>query len=400
MPAPDAVRGGDTVQHNKNMNNKNYTIYFDNAATSFPKPPSVRAAVAQAFDRAGGNPGRGAHALALSSARTVFECRERIAAFTRSGLPENVVFTLNATYALNIAIKSLIRPGAQTVTSCFEHNSVRRPLSALGCRVTRFDPRLPEDQFIRDIEMALRRGAEAVVCAHASNVLPIALPVGKIAALCRKYCAVCIIDASQSAGSLDVDVGAIGADAVCFPGHKGLYGPMGCGVCVFGSRYAGDASRLKQVTEGGSGVSSLEAAMPSLLPERFEAGTLCVPAIAGLSAGIEAVERIGLGSLRERERAVARRAREVIGNTRGAILYDPPGAEGPIVLFNLDGKRPEETAALLDERGICVRAGLHCAPDAHRSIGTLPLGAVRLSFGMFNTRDEVERFAKALREIG
>ena len=372
-------------------------VYFDNAATTWPKPREVGRAVLRAMEDAGGNPGRGAHSLSVSAAREVFDCRAELADFFNIRRPENVVFTMNATYALNLAIKSMIRPGSRVICSQFEHNSVRRPLAAMGCAVSRFDPRLPRERVLSEVEALLRRGAGAVVCTHASNVAPLCVPVRGIAALCHKYGAVCIVDASQSAGILDLDIGALGADAVCFPGHKGLYGPAGCGVCVFGERL--DPACLAQVIEGGSGVNSADAGMPGLLPERFEAGTLPVPAVAGLRAGLRVLSREGVASVRGREFSLAARAREVIGNTPGAVLYDPPGADGPVVLFNLGGLPPERTAAALDSAGICVRAGLHCAPDAHRALGTLPEGACRLSFGMFNTEAELEYFARTVKSI-
>ena len=365
------------------------TLYFDNAATTYPKPREVKQAVMRALDLAGGNPGRGSHSLSLASARTVFSCRETLTEFFNFDKPENVVFTMNATYALNAAIKSLIKPGSAVVTSVFEHNSVRRPLASLGCRVAFFDPRLPAAQTLAEIESALKRGTHAAVFTHSSNVLPVTAPAESIAALCRRYGAVCIVDASQSAGIIDLDLSALDADAVCFPGHKALYGPMGCGVCIFGRSHSGDQT-MRTLIEGGSGVNSLEKGMPAFLPERFEAGTLCVPAIAGLEAGVKTISRVGIGEIRRREYAVARRAREILGNTPGVTLYDPPDSDGSVLLFNVDGALPEETAAALDRHGVCARAGLHCAPDAHRAAGTLPNGAVRLSFGMFNTPDEVE----------
>ena len=373
-------------------------VYFDNAATTWPKPTGVKAAVSRALEYAGGNPGRGAHSLSLEAARTVFDCREKLAGFFGFSRPENAVFTLNTTHALNIAIKCLIKPRSRVVTTSFEHNSVRRPLLSLGCAVTQVDMRLPKEQFLAAVERELRRGASAAVCSGASNVVPLALPSAELSALCRRYGAACVIDAAQCAGTADLRFDLIGADAVCFPGHKGLYGPMGCGVCVFGGGYE-KAGALATVIEGGSGINSLEPGMPDLLPERFEAGTLPVPAIAGLSAGIDAIARRGREEIYEKELSLARRAREIIGNTNGAVLYDPPDGDGAVVLFGISGVSPEKTAAALDAAGICVRAGLHCAPDAHRSLGTLPYGAVRLSFGMYNTPEELEYFAGAVTGI-
>ena len=379
------------------------TVYLDNAATTYPKPPEVVAAAVRAMEKAGGNPGRGAHDLSLAAAKSVYECREKIARLVNSGHPENVVFTLNTTYALNTAIRSLVRPGARTAISLFEHNSVIRPLEAMGCAVKRFDPRKPAARVVTDVRRAIAAGVEAVVCTHASNVVPLALPVKEISDVCARSGAVFILDAAQSAGALDIDMQKIKADAVCFPGHKGLYGPMGCGVCVFADKYADCADRLRTVIQGGSGVNSADRSMPDVLPERFEAGTLCLPAIAGLSAGIDAVVRTGVGAVREREFELWSRARELIGNVKGVTVYGERPADGvryaPILLFNVNGVKPEETAARLNDNGICVRAGLHCAPDAHRALGTFPDGAVRASFGMFNTARDAESLARAVRGI-
>ena len=380
-------------------------VYFDNAATSFPKPREVAQAVARAINSAGGNPGRGAHSLSLAAAREVYACREAVCSLLGCADPARVVFTCNATHALNIAIKSMIPPGSAVAVSALEHNSVVRPLTAAGCRIITFDPLRDADAVTDGAAFAISRGARAVVCAHASNVLPVALPVARIAALCRAQGAVCIIDAAQSAGVLDIDADAWGADAVCFPGHKGLLGPAGCGGVIFSAGRAQNAAALSSVIEGGSGVDSASAGMPRALPERFEAGTPAVPAIAGLAAGIGEVKRIGVEVIRRGEERLAARLRETLGNTPGVTLYDAAvtaagaAVAGGLVLFNVNGVPCEETAARLDAAGFCVRAGLHCSPYAHRRIGTAPGGAVRFSPGIYSAARDADRFALAVRDI-
>ena len=382
------------------------TVYLDNAATSFPKPRATVEAMVRAVEEAGGNPGRGAHALSLAAARELYRCREKLCDLLGCPRPENVVFTYNATHALNVAIKSLIPRGSAVAVSALEHNSVVRPLRATGCKISVFDPLQSPDRVVAGVAALLDRGARAVVCAHASNVLPVTLPAARIGALCRKKGAVFIVDAAQSAGILDIDFASLGAHALCLPGHKSLWGPGGCGAVIFSGEYSDSAAALATVTEGGSGVSSASPFMPAVLPERFEAGTPGVPAVAGLAAGIDELLRVGTCEVRRREEALARITRERLGNVRGVTLHDRAVAaaglapSGPIVLFNVDGLPGERVAEMLDGAGFCLRAGLHCSPYAHARIGTLEGGgAVRCSFGYFNTASDADRFAVTVREI-
>ncbi len=351
-----------------------------------------------ALEEAGGNPGRGAHALSLAASHAVYECREELASLLGLEKPENIVFTYNTTYALNIAIRAFAKPGSRVLCSCLEHNSVMRPLSALGCKILTFDALADEESVLSEIKKKLDE-VSLVVCTHASNILPIRLPAARISRLCRARGIPCIIDAAQSAGVLDINMKSIQADAVCLAGHKGLYGPAGCGAVAFAERYSSGLKRLATLVQGGSGVNSLDDGMPDVLPERFEAGTLGVPAIAGLCAGIRAIKDVGLNAIRAHEYNLSARAANILGNTKRVRIYTPPDPSGAVVLFNIDGISPDRTAALLDEHGICVRAGLHCAPLAHKRIGTAPNGAVRISFGAFNTMPEIEKFASAIKEI-
>ncbi|MBQ3100268.1 MAG: aminotransferase class V-fold PLP-dependent enzyme [Clostridia bacterium] len=373
-------------------------IYFDNAATSFPKPESVGRAMISAMEKAGGNPGRGAHPLSLAASAAVYECREELASFIGLDKPENVVFTYNTTYALNIAIRAFAKPRTAVLCSCLEHNSVVRPLRAMGCEILTFDALADEESLLFEIADKLKR-VSLVICTHASNVLPVRLPVARISRLCRNRGIPMIVDTAQSAGVLDIDMKNIQADAVCFAGHKGLYGPMGCGAVAFAERYTSGTKKLTPLISGGSGVNSLDPDMPDVLPERFEGGTLGVPAIAGLCAGIRAVREVGTDAIRAHEYNLCARTAEILGNTRRVHLYTPPHPSGSLLLFNVTGMSPDRAASTLADHQICVRAGLHCSPSAHERIGTAPTGAVRVSFGAFNTLPEIEKFAAAIKEL-
>lgn len=373
-------------------------IYFDNAATSYPKPESVTRAMIAAVEKAGGNPGRGAHALSLAASNTVYECREELASFIGLEKPENIVFTYNTTHALNIAIRAFAKPGSRVLCSCLEHNSVIRPLHAMGCSTVTFDALAEEETVLNEIKKRLC-DVSLVVCTHASNILPVRLPVVRISRLCRERGVPCIIDAAQSAGVIDIDMKSIRADAVCLAGHKGLYGPSGSGAVAFADRYGTNVKKLPALVLGGSGVNSLDADMPDVLPERFEAGTLGVSAIAGLCAGIREIRKVSTDAIRAHEYNLSARAAEILGNMKGVRIYVPMHPAGSVLLFNVERLSPDAVASKLDAHGICARAGLHCAPTAHKRIGTAPGGAVRISFGAFNTLPELEKFAAAMKDI-
>lgn len=371
------------------------TVYLDHAATSFPKPRAVMEAINRCMTDAGGNPGRGSHRLALLAAEEVYACRETAAAFFGADNPERVVFTLNTTYALNIAIKSVLKPGDHVLISDREHNAVFRPVEACrqkyGIRYDLFTTKGDGEAVLTDIRQKLRPNTKAVIATHVSNVANAALPLAKIGALCRERGIVWIVDAAQSAGHLPLNVREMQIDMLCVPGHKGLYGPQGCGVIVYGSENFLPGETL---VEGGSGIHSLERGMPMELPERFEAGTLPTPALAGLRAGIEFVKETGIIRIHEAETALWRLAYERLSGMRSVCLYDrTPGA---VLLFNVTGADPSEVGAYLNDKGICVRTGYHCAPLAHETLRTLPGGGVRASFGYGNTEADIRRFTDAV----
>lgn len=345
-------------------------IYLDNGATSFRKPPEVLQAMENAIMTCA-NPGRGGYGAAMAAAEQVFRCREQAAALFECR-PEQVVFTSNCTHGLNIAIHTLVKPGGKVLISGFEHNAVIRPLYGLGARVQVAGRRLFDwTDTLSAFEEGLRQKPECAVFTHVSNVFGYILPVEEMAALCRQYGVPFIVDAAQSAGSLKISLTALGADFIAMPGHKGLLGPQGTGILLC----SGGAAPL---IRGGTGSASQNPDMPSWLPERLEAGTLNVPGIAGLEAGIRWLRSRGVERLFAAEQE---QAWICAGQLRRMGLRVFSGAhQGATVSFvpNMDC---EEAAARLGEQGIAVRAGLHCAPLAHESAGTLNTGTVRISFG-------------------
>ena len=372
-------------------------IYLDNAATSYPKPESVYRAAARCMRYDGGNPGRSSHRLAAAAAERIYEGREAVASLF-GGRPENVVFTLNATYALNLAIQAFLRPGGTVLLSSIEHNAVLRPVAALSdCRYELFSALGSQEEILRSFRAKLEKRPSLVVCNHQSNLCGLCLPVEKIGALCAARGIPFVIDASQSAGHRPLSLAASHADVICAPGHKGLYGLPGCGFALFADRYADGAGGLRLFVSGGNGVDSLERRMPDFLPERYEAGTLPTPAVASLAAGIREIERIGLDAIAAHEEALGRALIEGLSGLRGVRVY---GGEygGGTVLFTHDTLPPEALGEFLDRRGIAVRCGYHCSPLGHQTLGTPTGGAVRASFSYFNRRSDVEALLRAVKD--
>jgi len=374
-------------------------IYFDNAATSWPKPEEVLAGMMEFMKKSGGNPGRGGHRLSSAAGEVVYRCRAAIASHF-GGQPENVVFTANTTHALNLALKGLAPRGCHVVMSDLEHNSVCRPVYSLaknGGSFGLFHGLGSDEEILSSLAAAVRPDTRIVIATAASNICSAWLPVSKIGRFCRERGLIYIVDAAQCAGCRSFHMDRDGIDVLCAPGHKGLYGPQGSGFALFSRRISPPA--LRTLMEGGSGTNSAERNMPDVLPERLEAGTLAVPCIAGLHFGLSFVERVGIEHIAAHERAICRRLEEILDFLPGITLFNPPNRQGGIVLFNADGIPPEETAARLDEQGICVRAGLHCSPLAHKTLQTGPAGAVRISAGVFNRMAEADGFYRVMRDI-
>ena len=359
-------------------------IYLDNGATSFHKPPQVHRAVAQAL-RTCANPGRGGYGAAMEAARTVYRCRE--AASELFGCrPVQVVLTTSCTHGLNLAIRSLVKPGDPVVVSGFEHNAVIRPLHALGARIRvagrkLFDWADTLEAFDREL-----KGAKAAVFTHVSNVFGYILPVEQLAKLCRDRGVPFILDAAQSAGSLDIDLETLGAAFIAMPGHKGLLGPQGTGLLLC----AGGGEPL---LFGGTGSASIPREMPEDLPERLEAGTLNVPGYAGLAAGMQWLKRTGVERVYAREHRQLRRCAAGLQKLGFKVFSGPHQAA--TVSF-LPGGGCEEAAEKLAQKGFALRAGLHCAPLAHESAGTLETGTLRVSFGHDATDTETDAFLRVL----
>ncbi|MBE6631067.1 MAG: aminotransferase class V-fold PLP-dependent enzyme [Ruminococcaceae bacterium] len=375
-------------------------VYLDNAATSFPKPKSVIYEVERCMSNYCGNPGRGSHRLALASSKKIYQCREEAAALFHSDSPENIVFTQNTTYALNIAINAFAKRYSHVIVSNMDHNSVLRPVYALASQnvsYSIFNAFGTEDEIIKEIRSLIRPNTKMLICSHSSNVCSRTLPVERIAALCQEKNITFILDAAQSAGIWDVDIRY--ADAICAPGHKALYGPQGTGILLFSDKYKDISKNLSTLISGGGGINSSDRDMPSFLPERFEGGTLNTPGIAGLYEGIKTVRRLGLDTISEHETYLGNRLRYMLLNSSDTILYDPEIKEGGTVLFNKRNVSPIKVSEELDKAGICVRGGFHCAPLAHNYLKTGADGAVRVSFGIFNSLTDAECLIRKLREI-
>ena len=363
-------------------------IYLDNGATSLHKPVQVYRAVERAM-RQCANPGRGGYGAAMEAARQVYGCREA-AAELFDCLPEQVVLTSNCTHGLNIAIASLVRPGGRVVVSGFEHNAVTRPLGALGADIRVAGRKLFdwEDTLAR-FDEALKPGVDAAVFTHVSNVFGYILPVEELAGMCVSRGIPFILDAAQSAGSLSLSLKKLGAAFIAMPGHKGLLGPQGTGLLLC-------AAPAKPLLFGGTGTASVEQEMPRELPERLEAGTLNVPGIAGLAAGLRYLGHRGVEAIfREEHRQAMDCARGL--EKLGMEVF--AGEHQAATVSFLPPMDCEEAAVLLARQGVAVRAGLHCAPFAHESAGTLETGTVRVSFGFDASRDQTRGLLRAVSKL-
>lgn len=346
-------------------------IYLDNGATTLHKPRSVRAAVDYALTNYA-NPGRGGYPAAMAAAEAVYRCRVS-AADLFSCRPEQVVFTMNCTHGLNLAIHTLVPEGAPVVISGFEHNAVTRPLHCRRAKITVAGRRLFDwGDTLEAFDQALRQHPAAAVFTHVSNVFGYRLPVEEIAAMCRRYQVPFILDAAQSAGALPVDFTALGAEFIAMPGHKGLLGPQGTGLLL--------CRQLPEpLMQGGTGSQSIRQEMPDFLPDRAEAGTVNVPGICGLGAGLDWIRRRGIkGIAREEERQAKRAAAGL--KSLGLQVFSGPNQGGTLSFLPPDGDC-EAAAQTMAGLGICLRAGLHCAATAHESAGTLDTGTLRVSYG-------------------
>ncbi|MFC1864353.1 aminotransferase class V-fold PLP-dependent enzyme [Chloroflexota bacterium] len=376
-------------------------IYLDNAATSWPKPESVYRTMDEFLRTKGGNPGRGSHSLAVAARETVEETRVLVARLINAPDKDRVIFTLNCTDALNLGLKGLLRPGDHVITSSIEHNSVVRPLRKLeqqGVKITRLPPSQADGVVsVQDIEEAITKDTKLVVVTHASNVNGVIQPIEEYGTMAKKHRVIFMVDAAQTAGKYPIDVQACNIDLLACSGHKGLFGSPGTGVL-----YVGDQVTLDSLREGGTGSHSELEEQPVELPYKYESGTINSIGASGLGAGLKYIYAERLGRIRAHELYLT--GRLIVGLSRipGVTLYTAKdGAkQAPVISFNIKGYEPGEVGAILDQAfDIKVRTGLHCAPAAHKTLGTYPSGTVRLSPGYFNTEEEIELTLQALERI-
>lgn len=375
---------------------KNSIIYLDNAATTYPKPASVTGAAYECMKKYCGNPSRGSNPLAMRCAEEVFDCRVRLSKLFGCS-PERVVFTHNTTYALNMAIKGVTRLGDHILISNMEHNATLRPVADLQRDgIIEYDTYsaygVTDDELLSDIEGKLRANTRAICAIHMSNICSHTLPISKIGKLCRERGIIFICDGAQSAGHLDINMKRDCIDVLCLPAHKGLYGTQGLGMMLLG-----DGVSLDTLIEGGNGVNSLDYFMGDVSPERYEAGTLNTPAIVALRHGVDLICTRTQERIYEHERNLFLSARQMLSEIPSVKLYD--SSVGPTLLFNIGDHPSDEVGDYLSRHGVCVRTGFHCAPLAHRALGTGASGAVRASFGIFNTQSHIEQLASLCQEF-
>ncbi len=377
-------------------------IYFDNSATTYPKPKVVNMAVLEALKKYGANPGRSGHTMSRNSGEEVEKCRKTAAKLFGVKYSSNIAFTLNCTQAINMVIKGFLKPGDHVVTSCLEHNAVMRPLNKLEkdgvityttVKVYPGDNDKTVDSFRKGINSKTR----LIICTHASNVWGIKLPIERIAALGKIYDIPTLVDGAQSAGLVPIDFESLGIDFLCLAGHKGLYGPMGTGMLITKSSY-----KLNTIIEGGTGTDSMILCQPKVMPQKFESGTPNMIGICGLMAGMNFVMSQGVENIANHEAGLILYLYEKLKNINGVKLYMPrPDINHfvPLLSFNIRGYISDEVGKILDKNGIEVRTGLQCAPLAHEFGGSSHTGAVRVSPSIFNKKQEVDRLIDVVKTI-
>lgn len=367
-------------------------IYLDNAATSFPKPTSVMRSIDFAMRKLGANPGRSGHRMSLAAAGAVYECRKALAGFFNAPGPECVVFTLNCTHAINMVLKGLLRAGDHVIISCLEHNAITRPLKALESLGISFSEAkvFPGDDAatVSSFKSAITAKTALIACTHASNVWGVRLPIQQICAMAHRMGIPTLVDAAQSAGHVPIDLGKTGIYYLCLAGHKGLFGPMGVGVLITAC-----GERLATTVQGGTGLNSDSYLQTDVMPEKFESGTQNLAGIAGLHAGIDFLNAVTLKKISGHEHRLIRHLYDGLSRIKGVQLYMPapdPHHFVPLLSFNIAGLHSEAVAEILNKHKIYVRAGLHCAPAAHRFCNTLNRGAVRVCPSAFTKISDID----------
>lgn len=375
-------------------------IYLDNAATTFPKPEEVYLAVDKCLREFGANPGRSGHKLALAAGRAIYETRELICKLFNIDNPMRVIFTSNATESLNLAIKGLLEKGDHVITSSMEHNSVIRPIKALegnGVEHTIVKCREDGSILVKDIEKEIKENTRLIAITHASNVCGTLMPIKEIGKLAKKHSILFLVDGAQTAGVYEIDVNEMNIDLLAFPGHKGLMGPQGTG-----GLYIREGINLRHMKEGGTGSKSESLLQPDIIPDKFESGTPNTPGIVGLGEGIKFVLKTGLENIRRHEEELTDYFLKKLEKIDNVKIYGTKNSkkQASVVSLNIGELDSSEVSYLLDQAfNIAVRSGLHCAPLAHKTLGTLEQGTVRFSIGYYNTKDEVDKVIDAIEKI-
>ncbi|MBO5321852.1 MAG: aminotransferase class V-fold PLP-dependent enzyme [Clostridia bacterium] len=369
-------------------------IYFDNAATTGAKPKAVIEAVKNALEHYSANPGRSGHSASIKTAEVVYKTREKLSRFFGSDGPETVVFTQNCTHSANCVIKGLLKRGDHCIISSLEHNAVARPLVKMGVSYSVAEVSMEnDDKTVENFKRLIKPNTRLIFCMGASNVWGKILPIEKIGKLCHEKGILFAVDAAQTAGVITIDMKKQHIDFLCVAPHKGLYAPMGIGVLIA-------RKNLPQtIIEGGTGTNSLELYQPSRLPERLESGTLNVPAILGVSAGLDYISKIGIKRLYESELSLITKLYKELKKMPQIILYTPSptlNSYAPLLSFNLEDLDSSKVANILSQNNIAVRGGLHCSPFAHRQMGTQYIGAIRVSVASFNNATEIDTFLSIL----
>ena len=375
-------------------------IYLDNAATTFPKPEAVYNAMMDCMKNYCANPGRAGHKLAMKAAREIYDTRENIAKLFNIDNPMNIVFTNNATDSLNLAIKGVVNKGDHIITTSMEHNSVIRPIKALEkVGVENTIVQCDEQGFLNidDLEKSIKPNTKLIVTTHASNVCGTLIDIKSISEIANKHNILYLIDASQTVGVYDIDLKDIKADMLAAPGHKGLLGPQGTGIL-----YIREGLNIGILKEGGTGSRSEDLFQPDLLPDKYESGTHNTPGIVGLNEGVKFIFKEGIDKIKEHEEELCKYMLERLEEVPNIIIYGPKDANkrASVISINIGNMDSGEITFLLDsEYDIATRSGIHCAPLAHKTLGTLEQGAVRFSIGYFNTKEEIDKAVAALKEI-
>jgi cysteine desulfurase family protein len=378
-------------------------IYFDNAATSFPKPKEVSAAIIDYMNNVGASPGRSGHRLSIEAGRIIYQCRENLAELFHVDDPLRIVFASNVTEAINLAVKGFLYPGDQVITSSMEHNSVMRPLRELeknGVQIKVVPCSADGSLNPEDIEKAINKNTSLIIINHASNVTGTLLPIRKIGQIARKYNILSLVDAAQTAGSYPLDMEKDNIDLLAFTGHKSLFGPTGTGGLVLGKDI--DIRKIASLKTGGTGSRSESENHPDFLPDLYESGTPNIAGIAGLNAGVSYILKKGVKDIHQYELHLCKKLIFGLKEIPGVTVYGKDDSEerASVVSFTIIGQSPSDIGLKLDEEyDIMCRVGLHCAPAAHKTIGTFPVGTVRFSIGLFNTVDDVEQTISAVRKI-